>query len=158
MDTLPSEEQVRHYSVVASVPVYLEESLREVFNFYWNAKRVAWTMVLLPDTSGRDRWVTIDHFSTLKFGSMPDSGMAFLDSFINELMKEWLELCGCMDTHVRLCVSLTAQLASNRERPKANDTLHLASKSPQSKWGIKGSHQTFVNRRNYLELASSPIV
>jgi hypothetical protein len=143
MDTVPREEQIPHYSIVASAPVHIQRSDSETFNPDWKATRVAWTMTLLPDSSSRDRWVTIDHFSTLTSGSIPASGMAFLDNFMKELMRAWLKLCESIDNHLRLCVSGAVQHDPNRDRPRANKHTLLSVQKFLEKMGNHGISSNF---------------
>jgi len=105
-DALQLEDQVRYYSVVASVPDSLHRQQLKAFDLVWRSMRMAWTMILRPDSSGKEQWTTVDYFSTLTSSSMPVSGMAFFDDFVKELRRAWLMLCDTIDIHLRFCVSL----------------------------------------------------
>jgi hypothetical protein len=66
---------------------------------------ISWDVEIRPDLDGDNRWVSIEHWSTLRKGSIPDSGMAFLDDLIKELIMGWLEFCDQIDIYLLKLVS-----------------------------------------------------
>lgn len=105
--SLKEEEQISSHSILASVPVPADARGSKLFKWSKRDVRIAWTMKMLPDSSGKHSWISQDHFSTLPAGSMPDSGAAFFETLIHFVMRTWLELCDCIDSHLISCVGLT---------------------------------------------------
>jgi hypothetical protein len=79
---------------------------QEQFNISnWGECRIAWTMKPLASSSGRPCWESIDHFSTLPYGWIPDDGVDFFTQFILYLKERWLKLCDLTEDHLTKCVS-----------------------------------------------------
>lgn len=47
----------------------------------------------------------MDHFSTLSYGWIPNSGSGFISQFVQTLEEKWLELCRSAEEHLALRVS-----------------------------------------------------
>lgn len=106
-DATLADHNIFRYSILASAPVRKESGDDRLFIYEMEEMRIAWTMTTLPDLSGKDQWKTIDYFSTLQAGWVPDSGPAFLDILVKALVAGWQKLCDAIDDHLLLCVSLT---------------------------------------------------
>jgi hypothetical protein len=92
-------------SILAGVPSEALSGTVNVFNFEFNELAIRWNVEIRPDLDGNDRWVSIDHWSTLRKGSIPDSGMAFMGDLMKELIMGWLEFCDQIDIYLLNCVS-----------------------------------------------------
>lgn len=59
----------------------------------WSKYGIAWKMV--PPSTPKDgsSWKSIDHFSMLPYGWIPDDGADFFVLFIRKLKENWLILC-----------------------------------------------------------------
>jgi hypothetical protein len=102
----PADEYTLCYSMLASTPISNGILSGKVFEYKLKTVRIAWTLTLSPDTSGRDQWTAVDYLSTLADGSIPDSGAAFFSCLVKTLIATWLELCDNIDMHLIMCVSI----------------------------------------------------
>ncbi len=72
----------------------------------WGECRIAWTMGPSTDPNGRPSWNSIDHFSMMLYGWIPDDGFDLFTQFILYLKKErWLKICDLAEEHLAKCVS-----------------------------------------------------
>lgn len=69
---------MNYHSVPASVPLPGNITEDKLFKLDAREMRLAWTVGALPDSSGKDSWVSHSYFSTLPVASMPDSGRSIL--------------------------------------------------------------------------------
>jgi thiol-disulfide isomerase/thioredoxin len=100
------EEGMYRHSLIAIVLVPSDASMDKLFCWREQKMRIAWTIKALPSLSGKDKWTTQDHFSTLLTGSIPESGAAFFDDLLRYVMGTWLELCDSIDSHLTHSVCL----------------------------------------------------
>ena len=54
--------------------------------------RIAWTIVA-PAAPNNQPWASIDHYSLLPYGWIPNDGIEFFMQFMLCLKGRWLELC-----------------------------------------------------------------
>lgn len=73
--------------------------------WHWTYCSIAWTMT--PPASRKDgrHWKSIDHFSLLPYGWIPDDGADFLLQFILYMKERWLALGTLAEAHLgqRVC-------------------------------------------------------
>jgi hypothetical protein len=50
-------------------------------------------------------WKSMDHFSTLSYGWIPNNGADFFALFVQTLKEKWLMLCGLAEEHLSKRVS-----------------------------------------------------
>lgn len=48
---------------------------------------------------------SMDHFSTLPYGWMPDDGVDFVKQILEHLTGRWMQLCDQAEDHLATCVS-----------------------------------------------------
>lgn len=77
------------------------------FGFGLERLMISWNVGVRPDFSGNDRWISMDHGSTLSDGSIPSSGLAFVEILVNELRTHWTGICRNVDQYLMDCVSQT---------------------------------------------------
>ncbi|CAN9248087.1 unnamed protein product [Alternaria alternata] len=120
-------------SIFAGVPSEALSGTVNLFNFEFKELTIRWNVEIRPDLDGNDRWVSIDHWSTLRKGSIPGSGMAFMGNLMKELIMGWLEFCDQIDIYLLNCsrfdkfdedssalIQLEFNLTSIRESQKSN--------------------------------------
>jgi hypothetical protein len=93
------------YSVNANVPSFVERRRDEPFRYYLQQLQISWRIGVRPDPVGNDRWISIDHVSTLVTASMPSNGMALLDDLVKELTESWTQFYVLVDRYLMQCVS-----------------------------------------------------
>ncbi len=71
----------------------------------WSGQGIAWTMIPPSKPSEGTCWKSIDHFSTLPYGWIPDDGAEFFALFIRKLKENWLELCATAEERLSQRVS-----------------------------------------------------
>lgn len=71
----------------------------------WGKLRITWTTASTPDLGNGLGCRSIDHFSMLPFGWIPEDGVEFLTQFMLHLKERWLKLCDLADQHLADCVS-----------------------------------------------------
>ncbi|KAF2181531.1 hypothetical protein K469DRAFT_589019 [Zopfia rhizophila CBS 207.26] len=54
----------------------------------------------LPNPKDGPRWKSIDHFSMLPYGWIPDDSIDFFTQFIRNLKRRWLKLCDLAEEHI----------------------------------------------------------
>jgi hypothetical protein len=67
--------------------------------------RITWTIKQFTNASGEWYWESINYFSTLPYGWIPDDGVDFLKHFILYLEQKWLEICSQGEKHLNERVS-----------------------------------------------------
>jgi hypothetical protein len=77
----------------------------------WESRGIAWTMVPLTNRRDGSRWRSIDHFSMLSYGSIPDDGIEFFTQFILDIKQRWLKLCYLAEGHLSKRVSWAELIA-----------------------------------------------
>ncbi|KAH6848201.1 hypothetical protein B0I37DRAFT_376943 [Chaetomium sp. MPI-CAGE-AT-0009] len=65
----------------------------------WKICLITWTMTL---TQRGSSWQSIDHFSLLSYGWIPDDGADFIKQFIDHLLSKWLELLNGVEEHLTM--------------------------------------------------------
>jgi hypothetical protein len=109
----PEEDPCIQHFVLVSIPV---QSIRakasfksrqddRLFEYETSGYRICWTMVATQNAAGKDHWTTVDYFSTLEIGSIPDSGTAFFCALVTTVSAAWIRLCNNIDRHLARCVS-----------------------------------------------------
>jgi hypothetical protein len=78
---------------------------QQYFNIKWDECGISWTMMPLAISESEPRWKSIDHFSMLPYGWIPDDGVDFFGQFIRNLGGRWLSLCDSADEHLSRRVS-----------------------------------------------------
>lgn len=74
----------------------------------WGESRIAWTIISPASPQSRP-WESIDHYSTLPNGWIPDDGIDFFHHFILHMEQTWMKLCDAADEHLKQSVSLSAR-------------------------------------------------
>jgi hypothetical protein len=88
---------------------------------------IGWTISQRKSTDGRQCWKTVDHFSMLPHGWIPDNGVDFFRQFLLHLEDNWQSLCNRAHEHLSELVSLPIL----RSDSSANQPLHgIASRCP----------------------------
>jgi hypothetical protein len=88
---------------------------------------IGWTMSLRKSMDGKQCWETVDHFSMLPHGWIPENGADFVQQFLSHLEDNWQSLCN--RAHERL--SELVSLPVLRSGSCANQLLHgVASRCP----------------------------
>lgn len=67
--------------------------------------RLSWTTDMFAGGDDKSSWTTRDHFTTVAYGSLPESGAAFAQSFVISLQNEWLNICDDIKKHLYQNVS-----------------------------------------------------
>ncbi|KAF2800332.1 hypothetical protein K505DRAFT_228981, partial [Melanomma pulvis-pyrius CBS 109.77] len=88
----------------------------------WGKCGIAWTMVSPTRPTDGSCWKSIDHFSTLSYGWIPDNGADFFTLFVQTLKEKWLTLCELAEE--RLSKRRLDQLCAKGDSP--NLIHHLA--------------------------------
>ena len=71
----------------------------------WGKCGIAWTMVSPTKPKDGLCWRSMDHFSTLSYGWIPDNGADFFALFVQTMKEKWLILCGLAEEHLSKRVS-----------------------------------------------------
>jgi hypothetical protein len=103
---------IQHF-VLASIPVqsiHSNASLKSrpdhrLFEYEMSVYRICWTMVTTQSVAGKNHWTTVDYFSTLDIGSIPESSTAFFGALVTTVSAAWIRLCNDIDSHLARCVS-----------------------------------------------------
>lgn len=64
----------------------------------------AWTIICPPDPHIRP-WRSVDHYSMLPNGWIPDDGNDFFQQIILHLEERWIRVCDTADEHLKISVS-----------------------------------------------------
>jgi hypothetical protein len=91
---------------------------------------IGWTVLQRKNKDGKQCWKTVDHFSMLPHGWIPENGVDFFHNFLLHLKDTWQGLCDraheCLFDLVSLPISLSYL--------DANQLLYgIASRCPQCK-------------------------
>jgi hypothetical protein len=70
----------------------------------WGEFRIAWT-IIPPASANNMPWKSIDHYSMLPYGWIPNDGIDFFIQFILYLKERWLKLCDLGEKHLNESVS-----------------------------------------------------
>jgi hypothetical protein len=75
---------------------------------------IGWTVSQAKDDDGKQYWRTVEHFSALPYGWIPENGLVFFQSFFHYLQDYWMGICE--RAHIRLfeLVSLPHPLLCRR--------------------------------------------
>jgi hypothetical protein len=66
--------------------------------------RIAWTII--PPSNPKIRpWQSVDHYSTLPNGWIPDDGIDFFEQITLHLEERWISVCDAADEHLKKSVS-----------------------------------------------------
>jgi hypothetical protein len=109
------DNQVLRCSVLASVPVAHGRSSKGPFRYVLDNMRIAWTITSLPDQTGKDKWISLDYFSTLQSGSIPKCPMTLFGDLLQDIRNAWMSFCDRIDIHILSCVSTSLTLMSALE-------------------------------------------
>jgi ankyrin repeat protein len=72
---------------------------------YWDTSRIAWTMMTYSNPNGDRCWKSINHFSMMPYGWIPDDGLDFFKQFLLYLKERWSNLCDLAEDHLTIRVS-----------------------------------------------------
>lgn len=72
---------------------------------YWKNCRVSWTMVFISNSNSNRNWMSVQHFSIMPYGELPDTGVDFFKQFMGYITKRWLKLCELAEDHLSILVS-----------------------------------------------------
>jgi hypothetical protein len=72
---------------------------------YWDTSRIAWTMMTYSNPNGDRYWKSINHFSMMPYGWIPDDGLDFFKQFLLYLKERWSNLCDLAEDHLTVRVS-----------------------------------------------------
>jgi hypothetical protein len=149
---------IQHF-VLASIPVqsiHSDASLKfrpdkRLFEYEMSGYRICWTMVATQNVAGKNHWTTVDYFSTLDIGSIPESGTAFFSALVTTVSAAWIRLCNDVDGHLARCVS-----CYNSKLHYTRTTLTHACNSiapGRSDWKWRGSktHRQAAERCQHLD-------
>ncbi|CAN9200558.1 unnamed protein product [Alternaria alternata] len=131
-------------SIFAGVPSEALSGTVNLFNFEFKELTIRWNVEIRPDLDGNDRWVSIDHWSTLRKGSIPGSGMAFMGNLMKELIMGWLEFCDQIDIYLLNC-RLRVLHANGKSRRLIGDLLKDATTWINLRRGHRGQVDTLRN-------------
>jgi hypothetical protein len=98
------DDPVIQQFVLASIPAKSPQD-NQFFQYEMSGYRICWTMVATQNAAGKDHWTTVDYFSTLEIGSIPESGTAFFGALVTTVSAGWIRLCNNIDRHLARCVS-----------------------------------------------------
>lgn len=101
---ISEEDQINHYSLVVSSSYLQILGKDKSLDLSTEEARIAWTMRVLA-ARGTEDWVSTDHFSTLDYGAIPETGAAFAEQLILHLKREWLLICHWGDQHLNATVN-----------------------------------------------------
>jgi hypothetical protein len=138
----PEEDSCIQHFVLASIPVQsirAKASLKSrqddrLFEYEMSECRICWTMVATQNTAGKDQWTTVDYFSTLEIGSIPDSGTAFFCALITTVSAAWIRLCDNIDRHLAGCVSCSKPRSIHKIATLTCLRNSIASRCSDCKW------------------------
>jgi hypothetical protein len=88
---IPSEEDLQHQKLSKGPD--------------WDICRISWIMIPCSGPNGVRYWKSLDHFSMMPFGWIPDDGVDFFKQFILYLQERWLRLCVLAKDHLTVRVS-----------------------------------------------------
>jgi hypothetical protein len=75
--------------------------------------RISSTKLWLQNSSGKQYWKVVDHFSTLPDSSVPGHGIDLFKPFILHLQDKWLKLCDQAEKHLTRSVSQILRTSLN---------------------------------------------
>lgn len=70
----------------------------------WPSTCIAWT-ILSPSNPQIRPWQSVDYYSMLSNGWIPDDGIDFFQQIILHLEERWLNVCDVADEHLKQSVS-----------------------------------------------------
>jgi hypothetical protein len=72
----------------------------------WGHCRITWTTISAEwDTNNESGRISMDHFSMLSNGWIPEDGLDFFAQFLDNLRERWLKVCNLAEQHLTDCVS-----------------------------------------------------
>jgi hypothetical protein len=165
---LPLEEDseedlcIQHF-VLASIPV---QSIRtkaspksrqddRLFQYEMSGYRICWTMVATQNATGKDHWTTVDFFSTLEIGSIPESGTAFFGALVITVSAAWIRLCNNIDRHLARCVSCCNSRSHYTITTLTHARNSIAPRRSDWKWGGPKTHRPAAERCQHLDRTPS---
>ncbi|KAL1798213.1 hypothetical protein ACET3X_002250 [Alternaria dauci] len=141
------------YGISVSVPLLAQSEDHDPFGVNLKELKISWDMDIYQDLNGNDRWISMDHWSTLNNISMPSSGMAFLQDLLDELTTGWLAYFGQIDTHLLHChldvLRANGQFRGLLDRllKEAATWVHLRRRYQRQVNVIRGLCKTYNTRR-----------
>lgn len=54
---------------------------------------IGWTVSQAKDDDGKPYWRTVEHFSALPYGWIPENGLDFFKAFLQDLQVYWKSIC-----------------------------------------------------------------
>lgn len=70
----------------------------------WHPCLMAWT-IIAPSNPRTRPWQSVDHYSMLPNGWIPDDGIDMFQQIILYLQERWISVCDAADEHLKRSVS-----------------------------------------------------
>lgn len=110
------------------------------------------------DPNDKSPWKSINHFSALPYGWIPDDSVEFFTQFIFNLERRWLDSCDLAKEHLATCVSYptllpalyVSQALFNGFKMQRFDQLRERGKSSELIHRLAENAQTWAELRNVL--------
>jgi hypothetical protein len=153
------EDPCFQHFVLISIPI---QSIREkassksrqndrLFEYEMSGYRICWTMVTTQNTAGKDHWTTVDYFSTLEIGSIPDSGTEFFGTLVTTVSAAWIRLFNNIDRHLARCVSSFTSTSNCTRTTLTFLRNHIAPRCTDSERRGLEPHRPALERCQYLD-------